>query len=242
MPANGSAERRAYCLHQLEDERVDLLVIGAGIIGSRVAYEAAYRGLRVVLVDAGDFGGGTSAASSKLLHGGLRYLASGDFRLVRELQTERNALTTRIAPHLVRPLPLLLVVERGQARQVPRLAYRVLAIPAHGCSGRVGRPSSCLSIKRRSTLAASSERHVRMTRVSRSPPCMRPRGQAPSHSTMSVQSHSSERTDELRRPSSRTYSQARGELFIAEPWSVRPVRGSIPFVASRIHVRGHRLG
>lgn len=122
MPASGSAERRAYCLHQLEDERVDLLVIGAGIIGSRVAYEAAYRGLRVVLVDAGDFGGGTSAASSKLLHGGLRYLASGDFRLVRELQTERNALATRIAPHLVRPLPLLLVVERGHARQVPRLA------------------------------------------------------------------------------------------------------------------------
>jgi glycerol-3-phosphate dehydrogenase len=120
--ASQAAEHRAYCLHQLEDGSVDLLVIGAGIIGSRVAYEAAYRGLRVVLVDAGDFGSGTSGASSKLLHGGLRYLASGDFRLVRELQSERDALETRIAPHLVHPLPVLLVVERGHTRQVPKLA------------------------------------------------------------------------------------------------------------------------
>jgi glycerol-3-phosphate dehydrogenase len=122
VPASEAAEHRANCLDRLREESVDLLVIGAGIIGSRVAYEAAYRGLRVVLVDAGDFGGQTSAASSKLLHGGLRYLATGDLRLVRELQAERNALATRIAPHLVRPLPLLLVVERGHARRVPQLA------------------------------------------------------------------------------------------------------------------------
>jgi glycerol-3-phosphate dehydrogenase len=120
--ASEAAERRASCLHRLAEESADLLVIGAGIIGSRIAYEAAHRGLRVVLVDAGDFGGQTSAASSKLVHGGLRYLATGDFRLVRELQVERDALATRIAPHLVRPLPLLLVVERGHARRVPKLA------------------------------------------------------------------------------------------------------------------------
>jgi glycerol-3-phosphate dehydrogenase len=122
VPASEAAERRADCLDRLAGESVDLLVIGAGIIGSRVAYEAASRGLRVVLVDAGDFGGGTSAASSKLLHGGLRYLATGDFRLVRDMQVERNALATRIAPHLVRPLPLLLLVERDHARRVPKLA------------------------------------------------------------------------------------------------------------------------
>jgi len=121
VPASEAAEHRASSLHRLAEEGVQLLVIGAGIIGSRVAYEAASRGLRVALVDAGDFGGETSAASSKLLHGGLRYLATGDFRLVRELQTERTALATRVAPHLVRPLPLLLVVERGNARRVPKL-------------------------------------------------------------------------------------------------------------------------
>ena len=121
MSASEVAERRCHWFERLEEERVDLLVIGAGIIGSRVAFEAARQGLSVVLVDAGDFGGGSSAASSKLLHGGLRYLARGDLRLVRRLQLERNALATRIAPHLVRPLPLLLVVERGSARRVVKL-------------------------------------------------------------------------------------------------------------------------
>lgn len=121
-PSRSAEERRADCLNRLARERVDLLVIGAGIIGSRVAYEAAHQGLRVALVDAGDFGGETSAASSKLLHGGLRYLAAHDFRLVRDMQTERNAVVRRIAPHLARPLPLVLVVQRGHASGIPRLA------------------------------------------------------------------------------------------------------------------------
>jgi glycerol-3-phosphate dehydrogenase len=121
VPASEAVARRAYWLHRLTEESVDLLVIGAGIVGSRVAYEAANRGLRVALVDANDFGSATSAASSKLLHGGLRYLATGDFRLVRKLQVERNALASRIATHLVRPLPLLLVVERRHPRRVATL-------------------------------------------------------------------------------------------------------------------------
>src|SRR4051794_20808407 len=104
-------------LDRLDGGSVDLLVVGAGIIGSRVAYEAAHAGLRVALVDAGDFGGATSSASSKLVHGGLRYLAAGDVRLVRQLHTERLTLMTRVAPHLVRPLPLLLAVERAHGRR-----------------------------------------------------------------------------------------------------------------------------
>jgi glycerol-3-phosphate dehydrogenase len=120
MTTSDAAETRARALDHLTGEVVDLLVIGGGIIGSRVAYEAARTGLRVALVDAGDFGGATSAASSKVAHGGLRYLATGDVRLVRELQRERDVLSTRVAPHLVRPLPLVLLVER--ARSVPKLA------------------------------------------------------------------------------------------------------------------------
>jgi glycerol-3-phosphate dehydrogenase len=122
VPGTEVAARRAHAFDRLAEETVDLLVIGAGIVGSRVAYEAASRGLRVVLVDAGDFGGETSSSSSKLLHGGLRYLATGDLRLVRALQRERDALATRIAPHLARQLPLLLVVDRRSASQVAKLA------------------------------------------------------------------------------------------------------------------------
>ncbi|HEX4929643.1 MAG TPA: glycerol-3-phosphate dehydrogenase/oxidase [Gaiellaceae bacterium] len=113
--------RRAATLERLEDERFDLLVVGAGIVGSRIAYEAACAGLRVALVDAGDFGGGTSSASSKLLHGGLRYLSTGDLRLVRELRSERLALATRVAPHLVESIPLVIAVEGRSPANVAKL-------------------------------------------------------------------------------------------------------------------------
>jgi glycerol-3-phosphate dehydrogenase len=88
----------------------DLLVIGAGIIGSRVALEAAQAGLKVALVDASDFGSGTSQASSKLIHGGLRYLPMGDIGLVRENHLERRALLDKVARHLVWPLDFLVPV------------------------------------------------------------------------------------------------------------------------------------
>lgn len=103
---------RARTLERLATERFDLLVIGAGILGSRIAYDAARSGLRVALVDAGDFGGATSSASSKLVHGGFQYLARGQVGLVWRAQHERRALMTRIAPHLVRPLPILLAIDR----------------------------------------------------------------------------------------------------------------------------------
>lgn len=91
----------------------DLLVIGGGVIGAATAAHAAREGLAVALVDAGDFGSGTSSASSKLVHGGLRYLRLGDVRLVREAHHERRTLTTDVAPHLVHRLPFLLPLYRG---------------------------------------------------------------------------------------------------------------------------------
>jgi len=91
----------------------DLLVIGGGVIGAATAAHAAREGLAVALLDAGDFGSGTSSASSKLIHGGLRYLRLGDVRLVREAHHERRTLTGPVAPHLVHRLPFLLPLYRG---------------------------------------------------------------------------------------------------------------------------------
>lgn len=110
--SNADPRRRESALTRLESETFDLLVIGAGITGSRVAYEAALHGLRVALIDAGDIGGATSSASSKLVHGGLRYLEHADLRLVRESQTEKRALIERVAPGLVHPLPFVLLGQR----------------------------------------------------------------------------------------------------------------------------------
>lgn len=91
---------------------VDVLVIGGGIVGAAVARDAALRGFRTALIDRGDFAGGTSSRSSRLVHGGLRYLETGDFRLVFEASRERRILMT-IAPHLVRPLPFIMPIYAG---------------------------------------------------------------------------------------------------------------------------------
>ena len=107
----------------------DVLVIGGGIVGSRVAFDAARLGLRVALVDAGDFGGATSGASARLVHGGLRYLGTGDFRLVRTALRERDVLASRVAPHLVRPLPFVLSAAGGR-RQRSRCAAGLLVYAA----------------------------------------------------------------------------------------------------------------
>jgi glycerol-3-phosphate dehydrogenase len=84
----------------------DLAIVGGGIVGAGIARDAALRGLSVVLVEQGDYGGGTTAGSTRLIHGGLRYLEMLDFRLVRMDLREREILL-RIAPHLVKPLPFL---------------------------------------------------------------------------------------------------------------------------------------
>jgi glycerol-3-phosphate dehydrogenase len=87
----------------------DVIVIGAGVNGAGIARDAAMRGLKVLLLDKGDIGSGTSSWSTRLIHGGLRYLEHGEFRLVRESLRERACLMA-IAPHLVRPIPLLVPV------------------------------------------------------------------------------------------------------------------------------------
>jgi len=98
---------------QLARDTFDLLVIGGGINGAGIARDAALRGLRIALIEKGDFASGTSSRSSKLIHGGLRYLEIGDFRLVREACNERDRLRRRLAPHLVKPLAFLFPVYQG---------------------------------------------------------------------------------------------------------------------------------
>ena len=115
MSACGAVNRERS-LERLRTGAFDVLVIGAGIVGARTAFEAACAGLKVAIVDAGDFGGATSSASGKLVHGGLRYLRTGRLRFVREARREQRILANRVAPHLVRRIPFLLAAGRGSAR------------------------------------------------------------------------------------------------------------------------------
>src|SRR6185295_18526850 len=102
-----SPAARDEALRAMADTELDVLVIGGGVVGAGSALDAATRGLSVGLVEARDFASGTSSRSSKLIHGGLRYLEMLDFRLVAEALTERGLLIQKIAPHLVRPVPFV---------------------------------------------------------------------------------------------------------------------------------------
>ncbi len=111
-----SAQRRDRDLAQLaHDGAVDIVVIGGGAVGAGAALDAASRGLSVVLVERTDLAAGTSSASSKLIHGGLRYLARGDLTMAWESAREREILMDRVAPHLVRGLPFLTPYGPGYA-------------------------------------------------------------------------------------------------------------------------------
>ena len=92
---------------RLDGGHVDVLVIGGGVTGAGTALDATTRGLSVALVEARDFASGTSSRSSKLFHGGLRYLEQLDLGLVRDALRERELMLTRLAPHLVTPVPFL---------------------------------------------------------------------------------------------------------------------------------------
>ena len=100
-------EERAAALERLKGKELDILVVGGGIVGTGAALDAVTRGLSVGILEARDWASGTSSRSSKLVHGGIRYLEQLDFRLVREALTERGLLLQRIAPHLVKPVRFL---------------------------------------------------------------------------------------------------------------------------------------
>jgi len=100
-------EQRDEALKSLATDTFDVLVIGGGVTGVGAALDAASRGLKVALVDASDLASGTSSRSSKLIHGGLRYLEQYDFKLVREALHERELMVSSLAPHLVKPLAFL---------------------------------------------------------------------------------------------------------------------------------------
>ncbi len=114
-----SEQTRTASLMRMAEDRFDVLVIGGGITGVGIALDAAARGLSVALVEKDDFAAGTSGRSSRLVHGGLRYLEHGEFGLVRESLRERGILF-RLAPHLVRPVPMYMLA--GDLRR--RVTYR----------------------------------------------------------------------------------------------------------------------
>ena len=106
-------EERAAAIEALKSKELDILVVGGGIVGTGSALDAVTRGLRVGMVEARDWSSGTSSRSSKLVHGGIRYLEQLDFRLVREALTERGLLLQRLAPHLVKPVRFLFPLTKG---------------------------------------------------------------------------------------------------------------------------------
>src|SRR5438128_6853853 len=133
---------RDDALAAFEAEQFDVVVVGGGITGAGVALDAATRGYSVALVERGDFASGTSSRSSKLVHGGLRYLQNFDLGLVREALLERQ-LMAALAPHLVKPLPL--IVPAFEGARLDRLIgvglnlYDVMSVDRERLRGRRSR-------------------------------------------------------------------------------------------------------
>ncbi|EID18354.1 glycerol-3-phosphate dehydrogenase/oxidase [Mycolicibacterium phlei] len=144
-----TAARRAADLAALADgQRLDVLVIGGGITGTGIALDAATRGLRVALVEKHDLAFGTSRWSSKLVHGGLRYLATGNIGIARRSAVERGILMTRNAPHLVRAMPQLVPLLPSMGR-VSRALVRTGFLAGDGLRRLAGTPASTLPRSRR---------------------------------------------------------------------------------------------
>jgi len=130
-----SPASRAAALDALEEQELDVLVVGGGIVGTGTALDAVTRGLSTGLVEQRDFASGTSSRSSKLVHGGLRYLEMYDFGLVKEALEERGLLLTRLAPHLVRPVAFLYpLTHRGWERP-----YVTAGLTLYDTMARAGR-------------------------------------------------------------------------------------------------------
>ncbi|MGH2688642.1 MAG: FAD-dependent oxidoreductase, partial [Actinomycetota bacterium] len=139
-PPHPGLPSRADALTRLAAESFDVLVVGGGITGAGVALDAATRGLRVALIEARDYAAGTSSRSSKLVHGGLRYLQQGELGLVRQSARERELLR-HLAPHLVHPLPFVLPADTaGVLTRAGLRTYDLLARVPPGLRHReVGR-------------------------------------------------------------------------------------------------------
>jgi glycerol-3-phosphate dehydrogenase len=147
---------RSHALSALSQEEFDVIVVGGGITGAGVALDAATRGYSVALLERNDYAAGTSSRSSKLVHGGLRYLQNFDLGLVREALLERQ-LMVKLAPHLVRPLPL--VVPAFEGARPDRLVgvglnlYDVMSVERGRRRARRGKRARTLGAERRATKA-----------------------------------------------------------------------------------------
>ena len=139
---------------------LDVLIVGGGVVGAGAALDAVTRGLRTAIVEARDWASGTSSRSSKLIHGGLRYLEMLDLTLVREALAERGLLIQRIAPHLIRPVPFLYpLTHRGWER--PYVGAGVLLYDTLGTAGGSNR-------------GLPHHRHLTKRRALREAPCLAP--------------------------------------------------------------------
>ncbi|MFF7650647.1 glycerol-3-phosphate dehydrogenase/oxidase [Streptomyces sp. NPDC007983] len=157
-PALGPAER-GEALARMADRELDVLVVGGGVVGAGTALDAATRGLETGLIESRDWASGTSSRSSKLVHGGLRYLEMLDFALVREALKERGLLLERIAPHLVKPVPFLYPLKhRGWER-----AYAGAGVALY----------DAMSISSGHGRGLPVHRHLSRTRALRVAPCLR---------------------------------------------------------------------
>ena len=158
-PAALSPERWASDVAQLKSTRLDMLVVGGGVVGAGVALDAVTRGLTVGIIEAQDWASGTSSRSSKLIHGGLRYLQMLDFALVKEALRERSILL-RTAPHLVRPIPFLYPLRhRIWERAYVGAGVALYDIMARAYSGKVTVPMHRHLSKRRTLELAPSLRN-----------------------------------------------------------------------------------
>jgi glycerol-3-phosphate dehydrogenase len=127
-------DSRSAALAAMADGELDVLVVGGGVVGAGAALDAVTRGLSVGLLEQRDLASGTSSRSSKLVHGGLRYLEMFDFALVREALAERGLLLTRLAPHLVRPVPFLYPLRHAWER--PYVGSGIALYDAMAMTGR----------------------------------------------------------------------------------------------------------
>jgi glycerol-3-phosphate dehydrogenase len=155
-----SPDDRAESLDRLAYEELDVLVIGGGVVGAGAALDAATRGLTVGLLEMSDWASGTSSRSSRLAHGGLRYLEQLEFGLVREALAERGLLLERLAPHLVQPVAFLLpLTHRGWERP-----YLGAGVALYDALSRVSRKGAVLR----------GHRHLSRTSVQRLAPALDP--------------------------------------------------------------------